>query len=295
MKKRVLIIGGNGQIGRALQDASEMRRNFDLAELNRAGLDLQETHCIQSEIAQKKPDAVVNCAAFTQVDLAEENQNHAERINVQAVGEMAKICNKLGIPLIHFSTDYVYHNDLNRPMTEEDSTEPKGVYAKTKLDGELLALRYHNKTCVIRTSWVYYQGGKNFVRTMLNLGAKKKQLEVVNDQVGSPTYAGDIAHAVYNILSENWASKSDTFNLHGVFNFSNSGYCSWYDFARKIMEYANLDCQVLPVGSEAFPRPAPRPDNSRLNLHKISTTFDIQLVDWAVRLESTMAKMLEEH
>lgn len=285
--KTILLTGANGQIGRELQEAVINYPDFEMIAADRALLDITEENAVKAYFDDYQIDICINCAAYTAVDKAEENSEQAYLINKTAVGHLANICKERNIQLIHFSTDYVYHNDQNHPFKEEDETAPKSVYATSKLEGEQLAFAKYPECMVIRTSWVYSYYGHNFVKTMLRLGAERNHLSVVFDQIGTPTYAYDIAHAVLQILSKGQG-------IAGLYHYSNEGVTSWYDFAVAIFEINELSCKVTPIESKDYPTPAKRPPFSVLNKEKIKTAFQLDIPHWRLSLQHCLERLLEE-
>ncbi len=257
---RILITGAQGQLGQALQ-RNLSSSTHEVLLTDRRSLDMRNEKAIKAYTLDKKPELIINCAAFTAVDKAENEIQAAVEINQDAVRVLAKAATAINATLIHISTDYVYHNGLNRPLRETDTTTPKSVYARTKLAGEREAISACAKTYIIRTSWVYGLEGNNFVRTMQRLGATRESLTVVSDQIGAPTFADDLAEAVMHLV--------DSPKLpYGIYNFSGLGVASWYDFAHAIMQASELNCKVSPIPTEDYPTPAERPLYSVLDLEK---------------------------
>ncbi|GJM33815.1 MAG: NAD(P)-dependent oxidoreductase [Saprospiraceae bacterium] len=283
-RPKLLITGASGQVGAEFQALADQFPQFDFHFTTRKELDIGEVQQVRELFETQHYDYCINCAAYTAVDLAEKERELAEKINITAVENLATICAKQQIPLIHFSTDYVYHGSQNRPFCEDDPTFPEGIYAATKLAGEAAALKLNAHTMIIRTSWVYSPFGHNFVKTMLRLGQQRPELSVVFDQVGTPTYAYDLALAVLNILQQVTQGKITADQLSGIFNYSNEGVTSWYDFALAIFEIRNLNCAVVPIESKDYPTPASRPFYSVLNKGKIKRTFDLNIPHWRDRL-----------
>lgn len=236
---------------------------------------------------------VINCAAYTAVDKAESEPDKAKRINVAGTKNLAQACTALGAALIHFSTDYVYHNRQNTPFKEGDPVQPKSVYARTKLAGERAAMRAHpGGVMVLRTSWVYAPAGHNFVNTMLRLGKERASVSVVADQIGTPTYAPDLALAVLQIIQQVERGIVPKAKLSGIWHYSNEGVASWYDFAQAIFELKNLDCAVLPIETKDYPTPALRPPFSVLNKAKIKSAFGLEIPHWRESLERCLEHIL---
>lgn len=274
--KQILVTGANGQVGRELKALSQGTDGNRWIFAGREQLDLEVRGAVEAFFKAHQFDLCINCAAYTAVDRAESEPARAERINHHAVVELAEACARQGSALIHFSSDYVYHNTLNRPIREDDPTQPQGVYARTKLAGDLAAVRINPLTLVLRTSWVYSSFGHNFVKTMLRLGREKGEVRVVSDQIGSPTNARDlaaVAHLVANTLD---ARPYPT----GIFHYSNEGVCSWFDFARAVFDLSGLACTVVPISSAEFPTPASRPFYSVLDKSKFKATFALPIPYW---------------
>lgn len=283
MMQKILITGSNGQLGRSFKEIAANFPNLALVFANKNDLDITNKVSIQRIFEAHDFDFCINTAAYTAVDRAEEESDIAELINVKAVEYLAEACNSRGVKLIHFSTDYVYAKN-NQPFVETDATDPQSVYAQTKLDGEKRLLAHAPQNCVIRTSWVYAPIGHNFVNTMLRLGRERDQLSVVYDQVGTPTYAPDLAQAILTILSQ----KELTARLTGIFNFSNEGLTSWYDFAKTIFAHTDLDCKVLPIRSDQYPTLAKRPFYSVLDKQKFKETFGLEIPYWRDSLKEML-------
>ncbi len=279
-KISILISGANGQVGQELSFLQTQFEQFDCTILDRKTLDISNKGHIDAVFAKKKFDYVVNTAAYTAVDKAEIEVDLAESNNAFAVEYLAKACQKSNAVLIHLSTDYVYHGSQNTPFIETDAVNPQSVYAATKLKGEELAMQYCPQTMVIRTSWVYSSVGNNFVKTMLRLGAERPELSIVFDQIGTPTYARDLANAIFEIIDKTSKNAELKSNMYGVFHYSNEGVTSWYDFAKTIFELEKINVKVNPITSAQFPTPAKRPTFSVLNKTKIKTTFGIEIPYW---------------
>jgi dTDP-4-dehydrorhamnose reductase len=264
----ILVTGSKGQVGRELQFlAKGSSHQFIFADAD--SLDITNADAVNAFFSEYHFDYCINCAAYTAVDKAESDVEKARSVNVDGVRHLAQACAAQDTLLIHLSTDYVYHNAQNTPFKEEDATQPQGVYAQTKLDGELAAIRVHPATMIIRTSWVYSSYGHNFVKTMLRLGSERKQLNVVFDQIGTPTYARDLAQVLLTILLQIENGSISRSKCYGIFHFSNEGVCSWYDFAKAVFKQTNITCEVLPIESSDYPTPAKRPPFSVLNKGKL--------------------------
>lgn len=286
--KYILVTGSNGQVGKAIQNIAS-NYNFNFIFTDRASLDISNKEQVNRFFNNNTIDYLINCAAYTQVDKAEEEKAKAKAINEDALLYLSEACAEANIPLIHLSSDYVYHPDHNNEMEESEPTCPQGIYAKTKLNGDLIALENHNKSIILRTSWVYAQEGKNFVNTIARLSAERDSLKVVNDQIGSPTYAPDIAATIMQII-EHIESGNDAEKYHGLYHFSNAGFISWYEFAKKIVQLSHNKCVINSCPSSEYPTPAKRPHNSRLSKTKIENTFGIAIKPWQESLRNCLTK-----
>ncbi len=281
----ILVTGSNGQLGSEIKAiSSNYSYNFFFTDRN--NIDITSKDNIKEFCKTNNINAIINCAAYTAVDKAESDVENADLINRKAVKKLALVSEELKIKLIHISTDYVFDGKNFKPYCEEYKTNPQGVYGKTKLDGEneLLDINPFN-SIIIRTSWVYSYYGNNFVKTMLRLGAEKEFLGVIFDQVGTPTYARDLAKAILDILPKIENQKVE------IYNYSNEGVLSWYDFAKEIMRMAKLDCKVNPIETFQYPTPAKRPHFSLLNKSKIKSTFSIEIPYWKDSLDECLKIM----
>ena len=280
MHNNILITGAKGQLGRELQFLIE-QKNYDLPQAtfyftDRDALDICDEDELQAYIDAHTIDTIINCAAYTNVDKAEEDEALAFAINSTAVKNMATIAKEKEIRLIHISTDYVFDGKSYRPIDENTPTHPDGVYARSKLEGEnaIRALSLKG-AIIIRTSWVYSSFGSNFVHTMLRLGKERDALNVVCDQIGTPTYARDLAKSILDILKDTSVSKEVI-----TYHYSNEGVCSWYDFAHAIFELEDIACALTPISTEQYPTPAKRPHYSVLNKDKIKNDYPIDIPHW---------------
>ncbi|NNE29590.1 MAG: dTDP-4-dehydrorhamnose reductase [Saprospiraceae bacterium] len=281
--KKVLVTGGNGQLGNELRVLSKLGNdNHQYFFTDVEDLDITNESDLKDWFSKNKPDQVINCAAYTAVDKAEENSSLCYLINQTGAEYLAKECNNVGARMIQISTDYVYHNEINRPLQESDPTHPQSVYANSKLEGDLAVLSASLNNLVIRTSWVYSSFGHNFVKTMIRLGQERDSLNVVCDQIGTPTYARHLAQALITILSH---PESEG----GIYHFSNEGVASWYDFATAIMSIEGLACQVFPIPTEQYPTPAARPLYSVLSKEKIKGSFDLTIPHWREGLKECLS------
>jgi dTDP-4-dehydrorhamnose reductase len=283
----ILITGAGGQLGHALDLLLGSQHAFNPVALPHTGLDITDADSLRDCLDTHRIHLVVNTAAYTSVDLAESSPDRAWLVNAEGPRQIAIACRKKQIPLIHFSTDYVYHNALRRPLLETDPCNPGNVYGASKLAGEQKTLYHHPHTVVIRTSWLYGREGNNFVNTIKRLSSEKPVLEVVNDQIGAPTYVPDLAAATLTILSK-VLPESGNPSWYGIFNFANEGEASWFDFASAIVSSSSTTCSVHPVATSVFPRPAARPSYSLFNLNKIKSTFHLSIRDWKTALMDCM-------
>lgn len=265
MNNKILITGANGQLG---QELSKLLKNAVLTD--REELDITDLNAVQKFVADHDIDTIINCAAYTNVDAAEDDELKAYQLNVTGPENLANT----GATIVHISTDYVFDGKNFRPYEPSDEARPLSVYGKTKLKGEEAVLKNAKTALIIRTAWLYSPYGKNFVKTMRRLGEEKSEISVVADQIGSPTYAGDLATAIVKILPQ-IKEKQKT-----VYHFTNEGVCSWYDFAVEIMNLSKLKCNVLPIPSSAYPTKAVRPFYSVLSKEKIKQDFDLIIPHW---------------
>jgi dTDP-4-dehydrorhamnose reductase len=285
----VLVTGANGQLGQAIQSISGNYPEIDFVFCDSSSLDITNSEKVNQVFEKVKPNYCINAAAYTAVDKAESEQENAHLVNVVGPKNLAEVCKENHTILLHVSTDFVF--DGNRsvtlsavevPYSEEDIPNPTGVYGQTKLDGEKAIQETFDQYYIIRTSWVYSQFANNFMKTMIRLGSEKDSLSVVNDQIGTPTNAVDLAEALVKIIyhTERRRSVSSTISNFGIYNFSNEGHCSWYDFAKKIFEVNNITINLTPIPTTSYPTPARRPAYSVLDKSKIKKAFDLQINNW---------------
>lgn len=276
----ILVTGSGGQLGHALRRASAASadRYFftDVAGDDTLRLDITDREAVERFVREHAIGAVVNCAAYTDVERAEEDAERAELLNATAAGHLARAMKGVGGLLVHVSTDYVFDGTANRPCTEETPTAPRSVYGATKLHGEEEVQASGCRYVILRTAWLYSEYGHNFLKTMLRLTSERDTLQVVFDQIGTPTYAGDLALAIFSIIeSERYAGNE------GVYHFTDEGVCSWYDFATEIAAAAGHDsCHIIPCHTSEFPTKAARPAYSVLDKTKIKTTFQMDIPHW---------------
>lgn len=283
----ILVTGSHGQVGSELRElSSEYGHNFYFTD--KETLDITNAAAVEAFIEQNTINAIINAAAYTAVDKAESDEANANAINHLAVKNLAAIAKVKNIKLVHISTDYVFDGENFKPYTEEETVNPRSIYGATKLAGEnaIKAINPPN-SIIIRTSWVYSYYGANFVKTMLRLGKEKESLGVIYDQVGSPTYAKDLAKLILDILPKIENEKVE------IYNYSNEGVLSWYDFAKEIMKMAKLSCKINPIESIEYPTPASRPHYSLLNKAKIKKTFDLEIPFWKDGLDDCLKRLGE--
>lgn len=286
----VLVTGSNGQVGSELQMLNDefLMLNYKCFFTTSKELDITDFKAVENYIKTNDIKFIINCAAYTAVDKAEAEQELANKINHLAVKNLAMLSKEFGIKLVHISTDYVFDGTNFKPYSEDDTTNPQSVYGKTKLDGENEMIKINpSKSIIIRTSWVYSSFGNNFVKTMLRLGKEKESLGVIFEQVGTPTYAKDLAKTILDILPQ-----IKTENIE-IYNYSNEGVLSWYDFAKEIMRMAKLPCKINPLETFQYPTPVKRPHYSLLNKKKIKETFNIEIPYWKDSLDRCLTQMGE--
>lgn len=286
----ILVTGANGQLGNDMRIVSRGSKDqyifTDVAEL-----DITDAAAVEKMVTDNKVEVIINCAAYTNVDKAEDDYDLAELLNATAVKNLATAIKQNDGTLIHISTDYVFGGTKNNtPCGEDEPANPTGVYGITKLHGEQAIEAVGCKHLIIRTAWLYSEFGKNFVKTMLNLTATKSSLNVVFDQVGSPTYAYDLAQAIFTIVENRKYEGTD-----GIYHYSNEGVCSWYDFTKMIAEYAgHTACDIQPCHSNEFPSKVVRPSYSVLDKTKIKNTFGIQIPYWTDSLKRCLAELAKQ-
>ena len=281
---KVLITGANGQLGSELKLLTANYPNWEFVFTDVDSLDITNEEQVKNYCAANNFKLIINCAAYTAVDKAETDYENALKVNALAPKILAKQAKRSGARFIHVSTDYVFAGDAYLPYGEDDAVAPNGAYGKTKLEGEKDCQEENPHSVIIRTAWLYSAFGNNFVKTMLRLGTEREELGVVFDQVGSPTYAADLAEAILKVAA------SDNL-VPGIYHYSNEGVASWYDFAIAIFEMAGVTCKVKPVLSENFPTPAKRPAYSVLNKAKIKETYGVEVPYWRDSLKNCIKKL----
>ena len=279
----VVVTGSNGQLGSEFKNLK--LNDIDWVFLNSNELDITNNDFVRKYFKSKKTDLIINCAAFTNVDGAEENIKQAILVNKTGVQNLVEICSLHGIKLIHYSTDYVFDGLSNTPYIESNQTNPSSIYGQSKLDGEKIILASNIYGLIIRTSWLYSSYGKNFVKTMIKMAESKNEIKVVSDQKGSPTFTHDLVKATLKILSSNnykWEKGAD------VFHYSNQGDCSWYEFANEIFRIKKIQVNIIPVLSEEFETIVNRPKYSLLDSSKIKMVFDLKIPHWKESLKTML-------
>ena len=273
--KKILVTGANGQLGMEMRILGAVAPNeYIFTDIDE--LDITDSDAVAAFVEQNGIQIIVNCAAYTNVDRAEEDEATAERINAEAVRNLAEAMKKVDGTLFHISTDYVFGGEGNTPRTEEMPLDPLGAYGRTKLHGEQAIAEVGCKAIIIRTAWLYSEFGKNFLLTMLRLTKEKPAINVVFDQVGTPTYAGDLALTIFSIIEGDMYAGNE-----GVYHFSNEGVCSWYDFAQEIATaMGHRECKISPCHSDEFPSKVKRPAYSVLDKSKIKRTFGVEIPHW---------------
>lgn len=277
--KKIVVIGGNGQLGSCIRKiAPNFESNYEFVFADSKMVDITNEDLVQSFIADQKPDFCINASAYTAVDLAEKEVDKAYAVNAEGVGYLAEACKQNKTVFIHVSTDYVFDGETNIDYSEDNFTNPIGVYGESKRKGEELALENNPQTIILRTSWLYSEFNKNFVKTMLNLFAQKEELGIVGDQYGQPTNANDLAEAIMTIIE-------NPYKTYGIFHYSNYPETTWFEFAKKIAEFSNSKIKLNALNTEQYPTPAKRPKRSTMSLDKIEEIYKIKPKHWENSLE----------
>lgn len=287
---KILITGGDGQLGSTLKRLVRNNKDHHFTFIDIGDLDLTDYTGMAAFLSANKPDILINCAAYTAVDKAESEPDLAMAVNASVPGEMARICSETGTRLIHLSTDYVFDGRSFKPYSETDPVNPVSVYAKSKLEGETRIRKQAVKGIIIRTSWLFSEYGQNFVKTILKKGKESGKLRVVYDQVGGPTYAGDLAKAILEILPE--VAKAGSME---IYHYANEGVISWYDFAEAIIGISGIKCILEPIVTSAYLTPAARPSYSVFNKTKFKERFGIAIPYWRDSLEQCIGNLKEPH
>ena len=292
----VLVTGGCGQLGMSLRRVMADAIFTDVVDApDTVLLDITDLAAVRSMVASEGVDVIVNCAGYTNVDAAESHADAAELLNAKAVENLAVAMKEVGGLLVHISTDYVFGSKYNTPIPEDAVTAPESVYGQSKWHGEEAIRRVGCRSVIIRTAWLYSEFGKNFVKTMLRLTAEKPSLKVVFDQVGTPTYAGDLAEAIVHVIASTPSFIPSEASVSQTYNFSSEGVCSWYDFAKTIAEYAgHTACDIQPCHSDEFPSPVHRPAYSVLDKTKIKETFGLRIPYWTDSLKKCLRNLIAD-
>ncbi|MEO8820959.1 MAG: dTDP-4-dehydrorhamnose reductase [Ginsengibacter sp.] len=284
----ILVTGSNGQLGNEIKVLSKFFPSYNFLFVSREELSIENSESLQSFFEKNKIDYCINCAAYTAVDKAESETEKAFLINADAAGKLATICLEHQTKLIHISTDYVYDGSVHIPLKEENAVGPVNVYGSSKLKGEELALDNNPSALIIRTSWVYSSFGNNFVKTMLRLFREKEEINVINDQLGSPTYAADLASVIMEFIEK--TQQGETFS--GIVNYSNAGTTNWYEFAQEIKSLVNSNCKINPIPTSSYPTPAKRPLYSVLDTSKIKEILHLEISSWKESLKKCLETLI---
>jgi dTDP-4-dehydrorhamnose reductase len=283
---KILIIGAAGQLGQCIKTVAQRRNIFTVIFPSEQEANILNVELLDAMLGKERPAYVINCAAYTAVDQAQDEIELSTAINETGAVNLASACKKYGSILVHISTDFVFEGNEVKLLKEEDLARPINVYGQTKLDGELGITRTFSDYFILRTSWLYSEYANNFVKTMLKLGSEREELNIIADQVGTPTYAIDLANVIFDIIE----SKSQSF---GLYHYSNEGVTSWYDFAKAIFEINNISVKVNPIPSSAYPTKAKRPAFSVMDKSKIKSTFNLTIPYWRDSLAECLAKIKE--
>lgn len=283
--KKILVTGAHGQLGSCLRREFDREPQLEVVYTDSDTLNITDREAVERFLGDHRFDIVINCAAYTAVDKAETDEILCSAINTVAVGNLGEAAVRTGAKVIHISTDYVFSGQGFRPYEENDEPYPQGIYGRTKLEGEGLLTSFCQNAVIIRTAWLYSEFGKNFVKTMLALAETKPEISVVADQIGSPTYAGDLAKAIIHIIKgKEWHP--------GIYHYTNEGVASWYDFAKAIFEISGRNVPVNPIPTSVYPTPATRPLYSVLSKAKIKKTFDVEIPYWRDSLRKCLSALV---
>lgn len=287
---KVLVTGGNGQLGQSIHSIINNHKNIQITFTDVNELNICSLSAIRSFLSKNAFNYIINCAAYTAVDKAEHEKTQATALNADAVKNMAIAAKEYHVKVFQISTDYVFDGKIFKPYSEDDLAIPESHYGQTKLLGEKYMLENQPESIIIRTSWLYSEFGNNFVKTMIKLGQDRDELKIVADQIGSPTYAVDLAEAILSIINK-IETESKLFTS-GIYHYSNEGVCSWYDFTINIHNMSGIDCRVSPIESKEYPTAAPRPFYSVLNKTKIKNTYKVNIPYWRTSLEKCLKNLL---
>lgn len=286
---KLLVTGANGQVGSEIRALCASYPQYEITFIDRTCVDMRDIEALETYFEDKVFDAIINCAAYTAVDRAESEPDLADAINHRAVEALARIAKDKQMTLIHISTDYVFNGQNYRPYIESDPTDPQGVYGNSKCEGEKAIVSCGlPKSIIIRTSWVYSTFGNNFLKTMVRLGRERESIGVIFDQIGTPTYARDLAKMILEMVPHIQNEKPE------IYHYSNEGVASWYDFAQAIFELSGIGCKVNPITTEEYPTPAKRPNYSLLNKNKIKQKYNAEIPYWKHSLEKCIALLGEK-
>lgn len=284
---KIMVTGAYGQLGNALKRELDGDNTIEAIYTDADTLDLTDSMALSRFFEDNPVDMVINCAAYTAVDRAESDDLKAAAINTGAVGNLGQAAAKHGMKVIHISTDYVFSGESFRPYEENDEPYPQSIYGRTKLEGEGLLTSFSNNAMIIRTAWLYSEFGNNFVKTMLRLADERDEINVVCDQIGNPTYAGDLAHAIHQVIRhERWQP--------GIYHFTNEGVASWYDFTKAIFEITGKTTKVNPIRTTQYPTPAKRPSYSVLSKDKIKRNYGIEIPYWRDSLQRCIKELQKQ-
>lgn len=283
---KILVTGSNGQLGNQLKEIAGLHNNCNFLFTDLPELDITSEEMVEKVLLEFQPDWIINCAAYTAVDKAETDQTAAQKLNAEAPALLAKLSAVHNARMIHISTDYVFDGKNYRPYTESDTKNPNGIYATTKALGEDFVMKANPKAVIIRTSWLYSVYGHNFMKTVLRLASEKGSMRIVCDQIGTPTWTGDLAAGIMAVVEQNIGA--------GIYHFSNEGVCSWYDFAKAIVELQHIKSTVLPINTNEYPLPAPRPYYSVLDKSLFKATTGISIPHWRDSLKQCLNQLNEQ-
>ena len=284
--KTILVTGANGQLGNSIRVLAGQYPQYNFLFTDVDTLDITDPAAVKAAVKDNQVNYIINCAAYTAVDKAEENEGLCRRLNSFAVCVLGEAAREAGAKIIHVSTDYVFSGTACRPYKETDGTRPVSAYGRTKLAGEEGLMEICPGAVIIRTAWLYSEFGSNFVKTVLRLGKERDELGIVFDQIGTPTYAGDLAAAILSVVT---ADEKGSF-VPGIYHYSNEGVCSWYDFTVKILQLAGIDCHVRPIETKDYPTKAVRPPYSVLNKNKIKEIYGLDIPYWEDSLRVCLKK-----